>query len=233
MRRLTTMVLIGLTGMLVSASAGAAECGTRGKYEKKAEAISENFGQKIERLREEAKGLTGEARAQAEAKIERAQEKWDEARRDLSRMKPGDDESGMAEKSWEKMKSMTRSGYQSAEEAYNEAAVYLGLKASQADPEAKAELEKRIENYMDSLKNRLQSAREAAKELPEESRAEAEKLVLTVREKWEGAEKELSRMREAGASAGQDTWNEIKEEMSDALDELNRAYQSASDYLWG
>ncbi len=81
--------------------------------------------------------------------------------------------------------------------------------------------------------NRLQAAREAAKELPEESRAEAEKLIRTVRERWEGAEKELSRMREAGASAGQDTWNELKKEMSTALDELNRAYQSASDYLWG
>ncbi len=257
MRRLATMLcLIGLTGLLTSGSAGAAEHGSHGSYEKKAEASSENFEKKIESLKEEAKGLTGEARAEAEAKIERAQEKWDAACRARDRMKPGDPKSGMmmkeksgmmmeeesgmmhqasgmAGKSWEKMKSMTQSGYAAAAEAYNEAAVYLGLKASQTDPEGKAELEKRIENYLASLKNRLQSAQEAAEELPEDSRAEAEKLVGSVQEKWDRAEKELARMRKAGAEAGQDAWSGLKDEMSTALDELNRTYRSAADYLWG
>ncbi len=234
MRRLTTMLfLIGLTGIFVSGMAGADEHGSRRAAEKKAEEISENFEKRIARLEEEASGLTGEARAEAEARIERAREKGAAVRRDLVRMKQGDDESGMAEKSWDQMKAMTRSGYEAAEEAYNEAAVYLGLKASQADPEGRAELAKRIENYMGSLTNRLQSARESAKELPGDSRAEAEKLVVTVREKWDRADQELARMKDAGAEAGQDAWSGLKDEMSAALDELNRAYRSAADFLWG
>jgi uncharacterized protein YicC (UPF0701 family) len=231
MKRVVIMLMsAGLLAIWASAPVVADEHGDHSGYEKKARELSKDFESKIERLREEAKGLSGEARAEVEARIDRAQEKWDRAVKELNRMK-AEQESAGTPGTWEKMKSTAASAYDQTQQAYNEAAVYLGLKSSQTDPEAKAELEKRIENYMEDLQTRLQAARQKAKDLPEDSRAEGKKLVETLREKWSRAEKELARMKDRGSAAGEEAWKEIKSGMSSALDELNRAYQSVEDYL--
>jgi len=159
MKRVVIMLMsAGLLATWAIAPVVADEHGDQSGYEKKTRELSKDFESKIERLREEAKGLSGEARAEAEARIDRAQEKWDRAVKELNRMK-AEQESADAPGTWEKMKSTAASAYDQTQQAYNEAAVYLGLKSSQTDPEAKAELEKRIENYMEDLRTRLQAAR--------------------------------------------------------------------------
>ncbi|MDP8236764.1 MAG: hypothetical protein P9M08_10315 [Candidatus Erginobacter occultus] len=229
---LMVLMVSGLLGAVAIAPAVASECGAKTGYEKKAREMSEDFQGKIAQLREEAKELSGDARDEVKAKIDRAQKEWDRASQDYGRMKDEKD-SGVAEEAWEKMKSAASSASDSAEQAYNDAAVYLGLKSSQTDAEAKAKLEKRIDDYMDGFKKKLQAAREKAKDLPEDSRAEGKKLVDTLREKWSQAEKELARMKDKGSEAGEEAWKEIKSGMNSAIEELNQAYQSVEDFIDG
>lgn len=229
---LMVLMAAGLLGVVAIAPAVASECGAKAGYEKKAREMSEDFRKRITQLREEAKELSGKARDEIETKIDRAQKEWDRAFKDYGRMKD-EKKSGTTEKAWEKMKSAAAAAANSAEQAYNDAAVYLGLKSSQTDAEAKAGLEKRIDNYMDGFKNKLQAIRKNAKDLSADSRAEGKALVDTLREKWSRAEKELARMKAQGAAAGEEGWNEIKSAMSTAIEELNQAYQSVEDYLDG
>ncbi len=222
MKRLAVvLILTGLLGAFVHAPANAIMHGER--QDRETRTILRDLESGIERLRSEARELGDRIRPEVEEMLGRAEENLASAVEYLDGIREDDPD--------EEAKAAARRAVEEAEHAYNVAAVHLGLKSDQPEPEQRAELGKRIETLMASFEKRIKGAEERAGEISEERREEAERLIASAREEWDKAREAMTRLTEDGEDASETVWEDLKEGMGSSLDTLSRTYQSAADYL--
>jgi hypothetical protein len=102
-----------------------------------------------------------------------------------------------------------------------EAAEAAGTLAAQK----KAEYQKRMEEELEDLDRRIERLKARAADAGEEARARLEKELAELEPKREAARKKLEQFQAASAEA----WEDMKEGVGNAFDELKQAYQRASE----